>query len=90
MNPGDCINIPAGVKYWHGAAPDSWFSHLAIEVSGENGLNEWLEDFTRENKIKLIDINKDLSEDYHLKYEYTNDGLHYNDEGTKILFNNLK
>ena len=53
-------------------------------------LNEWLEDFTRENKIKLIDINKDLSEDYHLKYEYTNDGLHYNDEGTKILFNNLK
>mgnify|MGYP000546906676 CR=1 FL=1 len=53
-------------------------------------LNEWLEEFTRENKIKLIDINKDLSEDYHLKYEYTNDGLHYNDEGTKILFNNLK
>ncbi len=43
MNPGDCINIPAGVKHWHGAAPDSWFSHLAIEVPGENGSNEWLE-----------------------------------------------
>ena len=43
MKPGDCINIPAGVKHWHGAAPDSWFSHLAIEVPGENCSNEWLE-----------------------------------------------
>ena len=32
MKPGDCINIPTGVKHWHGAAPDEWFSHLAIEV----------------------------------------------------------
>ena len=53
-------------------------------------LNEWLEDFTRKNKIKLIDINKELSEDYHLKYEYTNDGLHYNEEGNKILFKHIK
>lgn len=43
MKPGDCINIPAGVKHWHGAAPDSWFSHLAIEVPGVDGSNEWLE-----------------------------------------------
>ncbi len=43
MKPGDCINIPAGVKHWHGAAPDSWFSHLAIEVPGENSSNKWLE-----------------------------------------------
>lgn len=43
MKPGDCINIPVGVKHWHGAAPDSWFSHLAIEVPGENASNEWLE-----------------------------------------------
>lgn len=43
MKPGDCINIPPGVKHWHGAAPDSWFSHLAIEVPGEDGSNEWLE-----------------------------------------------
>lgn len=43
MQPGDCINIPAGVKHWHGAAPDSWFSHLAIEVPGENCSNQWLE-----------------------------------------------
>jgi 4-carboxymuconolactone decarboxylase len=43
LNPGDVVNIPAGVKHWHGAAADSWFSHLAIEVAGENTSNEWLE-----------------------------------------------
>ena len=31
------------MKHWHGAAPDSWFSHLALEVPGEDGSNEWLE-----------------------------------------------
>lgn len=41
--PGDVVNIPARVKHWHGAASDSWFSHLAIEVDGENTSNEWLE-----------------------------------------------
>lgn len=41
--PGDVVNIPAGVKHWHGAAPDSWFSHLAVEVPGVEGFNEWLE-----------------------------------------------
>ena len=46
MKPGDCINIPAEVKHWHGAAPDSWFSHLAIEVPGEETSNEWLEPVT--------------------------------------------
>lgn len=43
MHPGECINIPTGVKHWHGAAPDDWFSHLAIEVPGENCSNEWME-----------------------------------------------
>lgn len=41
--PGDVINIPTDVKHWHGAAPDSWFSHLAVEVPGVNTSNEWLE-----------------------------------------------
>lgn len=53
MHPGDCINIPVGVKHWHGAAPDSWFSHLAIEVPGENGSNEWLEAVSDEDYNKL-------------------------------------
>ena len=43
LKTGDVIEIPEGVKHWHGAAPDSWFSHLAIEVPGEEGSNEWLE-----------------------------------------------
>lgn len=43
MQAGDVVNIPAGVKHWHGAAPDSWFSHLAVEVPGEELSNEWLE-----------------------------------------------
>ena len=43
MIPGRVINIPAGVKHWHGAAAGSWFSHLAIEVPGEETANEWCE-----------------------------------------------
>ena len=53
MKPGDCINIPAEVKHWHGAAPDEWFSHLAIEVPGENSSNEWLEPVSNEEYRKL-------------------------------------
>lgn len=53
MKPGDCVNIPAGVKHWHGAAKDSWFSHLAIEVPGENASNEWLEPVSEEEYQKL-------------------------------------
>ena len=53
MKPGDCINIPVGVKHWHGAAPDSWFSHLAIEVPGKDGSNEWLEAVDDEQYGKL-------------------------------------
>ncbi len=43
MLPGTVVNIPAGVKHWHGAAADEWFSHLAVEVPGEGTSNEWLE-----------------------------------------------
>lgn len=43
LHPGDVVNIPAGVKHWHGAAPDIWFSHLAVEVPGEDTGNEWCE-----------------------------------------------
>ena len=53
LRPGDAINIPAGVKHWHGAAADSWFAHLAFEVSGENTSNEWLEPVTDDEYNKL-------------------------------------
>lgn len=51
--PGTVIHIPANVKHWHGAAADSWFSHLAIEIPGENASNEWLEPVTEEEYDKL-------------------------------------
>lgn len=53
LHPGDVIVIPAGVKHWHGAAPDSWFAHLAVEVPGENTSNEWLEPVDDETYSKL-------------------------------------
>ena len=43
LNPGDVVIIPSEVKHWHGAAEDSWFTHLAIEVPGEEASNEWCE-----------------------------------------------
>ena len=43
LHAGDVVNIPANVKHWHGAALDSWFSHLAMDVPGEDSSNEWLE-----------------------------------------------
>ncbi len=43
LHPGDVVNIPADVKHWHGAAKDSWFVHLAIEVHPEKGPATWLE-----------------------------------------------
>jgi len=43
LKPGDVVVIPANVKHWHGAKADSWFSHIAFEVPGENTSNEWCE-----------------------------------------------
>lgn len=53
MTPGTVINIPANVKHWHGAAPDSWFSHIAVEVAGTDTSNEWQEPVTDEVYGKL-------------------------------------
>lgn len=53
LTPGTVINIPANTKHWHGAAPDSWFSHLAIEVPGEETSAEWLEPVSEEDYSKL-------------------------------------
>lgn len=53
LKPGDVVNIPANVKHWHGAAKDSWFQHLAIEVAGEETSNEWCEAVSPEEYAKL-------------------------------------
>ena len=48
LAPGKVIVIPANVKHWHGAKKDSWFSHIAFEIPGENCGNEWCEPVTDE------------------------------------------
>lgn len=47
------MNIAPGVKHWHGAQKNSWFSHLAVEVPAENGGTEWCEPVTDEEYNKL-------------------------------------
>ena len=49
LKPGDVVTIPAGVKHWHGAKADCWFSHLAVECPGEDTSNEWLGPVTAED-----------------------------------------
>jgi len=53
LHAGDVVHIPAGVKHWHGAARDSWFVHISVEVHGENKSNEWLEPVARDDYNKL-------------------------------------
>lgn len=53
LTPGMVITIPAGVKHWHGAQKDSWFSHIAVEVPGTETSNEWLEPVSEEDYARL-------------------------------------
>ncbi|MGN0107782.1 MAG: cupin domain-containing protein [Hominilimicola sp.] len=53
LKPGDVVNIPPDVKHWHGAVPDEWFQHLAIEVPAEGASNEWLEPVSDEEYKNL-------------------------------------
>ena len=53
LRAGDVVEIPAEVKHWHGAAPDSWFSHIAVEIHPELGPATWLEPVSEEEYGKL-------------------------------------
>ena len=53
LKAGDVVNIPPETKHWHGAAKDSWFTHIAVEVPSDGGSNEWLEPVTDEEYNKL-------------------------------------
>lgn len=58
LKAGDVIDIPEGVKHWHGAQKDSWFQHIATHVEVENSCpgsepNEWLEPVSDEEYDKL-------------------------------------
>ena len=41
--PGDVVEIAPDAVHWHGAAPESWFSHLAVECNPQTNANTWLE-----------------------------------------------
>lgn len=49
LKPGDVVIAHDGVKHWHGATKDSWFSHLAITT----GTAEWLEPVSAEEYNQL-------------------------------------
>ncbi|MGD1818085.1 MAG: cupin domain-containing protein [Pleomorphochaeta sp.] len=53
LEEGSVVYIPSNVKHWHGAKKDSWFSHIAIEISGDNSKNEWCEKVNDEQYNKL-------------------------------------
>lgn len=53
LKPGMVITIPANVKHWHGAKKDSWFSHIAIEVPGEDTENVWCDPVSDEEYMNL-------------------------------------
>ena len=53
LKPGTVINIKPGIKHWHGSKKDSWFSHIALEIPGEETSNEWLEPVTDKEYNKL-------------------------------------
>ena len=48
LKPGMIVEIQPGVKHWHGAKKDSWFSHIAVEVEGVETSTEWLEEVSDE------------------------------------------
>ena len=43
IRPGDVVRIPAGVKHWHGAAPDSTMTHTAVTEMRDGNSVTWLE-----------------------------------------------
>ena len=51
--PGTVIYIPTGVKHWHGAKRNSWFSHLAVEIPGKDSDIKWLEEVSDQEYSKL-------------------------------------
>lgn len=53
LHEGSLVMIPAEVKHWHGAKKDSWFSHIAVEIPGEECRSEWCEPVSDEAYSKL-------------------------------------
>ena len=52
IRPGDVVSIPPGVKHWHGAAPTTAMTHIAIQENLNGKQVEWLEKVTDEQYRK--------------------------------------
>lgn len=46
--PGDIVEVAPGTVHWHGAAPDSWFAHVALKPNVANNQTVWLESVGKE------------------------------------------
>lgn len=53
LTAGDVVQIPAGVKHWHGATSDSWFSHISLSVPHPESETEWLEPVQEADYLQL-------------------------------------
>lgn len=43
IRPGDVVWIPPGEKHWHGAAPTTAMTHIAIQEQLEGKAVDWME-----------------------------------------------
>ncbi len=48
LKKGDIVRIAPNIEHWHGAAPDSWFTHISLETNVPNNTTTWLEPVTNE------------------------------------------
>ncbi len=48
IHPGDVVNCPPGVKHWHGAAPGTAMTHLAVTGTLDGKNVDWMEKVTDE------------------------------------------
>ena len=58
LKAGDCILVPPGVKHWHGAVKDSWFTHIGIVTNAEQGVSEGCEHISEEEYQKLLSMQR--------------------------------
>ncbi|HEX3413601.1 MAG TPA: cupin domain-containing protein [Stellaceae bacterium] len=49
IRPGDVVWIPPGVKHWHGAAPTTAMTHIAIQEKFDGKIVEWMEKVSDED-----------------------------------------
>ncbi|WP_084681533.1 cupin domain-containing protein [Chryseobacterium soli] len=54
IESGDIVEIAPNVEHWHGAAPDSWFSHIAITANPQTNENQWLEPVSDEQYAEAV------------------------------------